>query len=138
MIGRASEKYFFLKTVDQITTRVIEPAMRKIIEELHSRGQEAVIAKECQSVSESGTLQYRHITLVLSADTRKPAYNFSPYPAIGFVADSHSETILVREKRVTATGKKESITGEYRIGEITEDLVARYIIAFLPKVLKKV
>lgn len=138
MVRQADEKYFFLKTVDQTMTKVIEPVMRGIIKELHSHDQEAVIVKQCQIITDSGTLQHRHITLILSADNKKPVYNFSPFPAISFVADSHSETILVREKRVTATGKKESITGECRIGEITEDLVAKYIRAFLPKVLKKV
>lgn len=137
-VSHASDKYFFLKNADQKMTTVVEPVMRGIIKELHSHGQEAVIVKQCQSISESGTLQYRHITLILSVDNKKPAYNFSPYPAIGFVADSHNETILVREKRSTAYSKKESITGAYRIDEITVDLVEKYIRAFLPKVLKKV
>ena len=137
-LRKASEQYLFLKNADQKMTTVIEPVMRSIIKELHSRGQEAVISKECQSISESGTLQYRHITLILSADNKKPAYNFSPYPAIGCVADSLNETILVREKKVTTTGKKENITGEYRIDEITAYLVEKYIKNFLPKVLKKV
>jgi hypothetical protein len=134
----AGDKYFFLKNADQKMTTVIEPLMRGIIKELHSYGQEAVIVKQCQSITPRGTLQYRHITLVLSGDKRKPAYNFSPYPAIGFIADSLNETILVREKRFTAYGKKESITGSYHIDEITVDLVEKYIRAFLPKVSKKV
>ena len=62
-LRKASEQYLFLKNADQKMTTVIEPVMRSIIKELHSRGQEAVISKECQSISESGTLQYRHITL---------------------------------------------------------------------------
>lgn len=138
MIRRAGEKYLFLKTVEEVTTKVIEPAMRKIIKELHSRGQEAIIARECQSITESGALRQRHITLILSDDNRKPAYNFLLYPAIGFVADSQNERILVQEKRVTATGKRENIAGECRIGEITGDLVEKYIRTFLPKVLKNV
>lgn len=134
---QASEKYFFLRNADKMMTTVIEPVMREIIKELRSRGQEAVIFREGQSISESGTLQYRHITVIFSADNRKPAYRFSAYPAIGFVADSHNETILVREKRITAAGKRERITGRYRIDEITGDLAEKHIRTFLPGVLKK-
>ena len=133
----ASDKYFFLRNVDKMMTAVIEPVMRGIIKELRSRGKEAVIVRESQSISESGTLQYRHITLILSTDDRKPVYRFSAYPGIGFVADSHNETILVREKRITAAGKRERITGRYRVDEITDDLAEKHIRTFLPGVLKK-
>ncbi|MBP7529983.1 MAG: hypothetical protein KA801_18830 [Syntrophorhabdaceae bacterium] len=134
---QAIDKYFFLKNADHRMTVVIEPVMKEISKELQSRGHESAIIKECQTLSKSGTLHHRHISLIIFTGDKKPACNLVKYPVIAFVADSEKRIVWVREKKIVAKDNRERNAGEYRIGEITRQLVEKHIHNFLREALRK-
>lgn len=136
-MNQAIDKYFFLKNADQRMTVVIEPVMKEISKELHHSGHESVIIKEHQTISKNGTLHHRHISLIISTPDKKPACNLVKYPAIAFVADSDKKIVWVREKKIAAKDNRERNAGEYRIGEITRQLVEKHIRNFLREALGK-
>jgi len=132
---QAADKYFFLKDVDHRMTIVIEPVMKEISKELQSRGHGSAIIKEYQSISDTGNLRHRHISLIIITDNKRPAYN-SKYSAIAFVANSNKKTVWVREKTIGSEGQRERNTGEYQVGEITRQLVEKHIRNFLLEALE--
>lgn len=134
---QAIDKYFFLKNADHRMTVVIEPVMKEISKELQSRGHESAIIKECQTISKNGTLHHRHISLIIFTRDKKPACNLVKCPAIAFVADSDKRIVWVREKKIVAKDNRERNVGEYRIGEITRQLVEKHIRNFLREALRK-
>lgn len=134
---QAVDKYFFLKEADKQMNTVIEPVMREIAAELQSRGRAATIFKECQTVTDNGTVQPRHISLILSTENKRPACGSSRHPSISFVADSDAKTVWVRERKISSRGKKEFNVGEYQVDQITRQLIEKHIRGFLPEALKK-
>jgi hypothetical protein len=135
-MSQAIDKYFFLKDADRRMTAVIEPVMKDISKKLQSHGHESAIVRESQSISQSGNLQHRHISLIILPRNRKPA-NLAKCPAIAFVANSDKKTVWVREKTMVSNRSRERTTGEYQLREITWQLVENHILDFLPETLRR-
>lgn len=134
--SQALDKYFFLKDADHRMTVVIEQVMKEVSKKLQLHGHESSIVREPQSISQSGDLRRRHISLIIFTGKTKPV-SPSKYPAIAFVANSDKKVVRVVEKTIASDGSKERNAGEYQIGEITRQVVERHIRLFLPEVLGK-
>jgi len=135
--SQAMDKYFFLKNADRRMTIVIEPVMREMSKRLRSHGHESVVVRESQSISNTGNLQHRHISLIVFARNGKPT-NLTKCPAIAFVANSDKKTVWVREKTMVSNGSRERNAGEYQVGAITRQLVEKHIRSFLPEALARI
>lgn len=135
-LSQALDRYFFLKDADHIMTAVIDPVMKEISKKLQSRGHGSIIVRESQSISDNGYLRLRHISLIITSRKTKPA-GPSKHPLISFVANSDRKTVWVLEKTIVADGSKERNAGEYKVGEITCQIVEKHIRRFLPEALGK-
>ncbi|OPY00733.1 MAG: hypothetical protein A4E60_02125 [Syntrophorhabdus sp. PtaB.Bin047] len=135
-LRQALDRYFFLKDAEHIMTAVIEPVMKEISMKLRSRGHESSIVRESQSISDSGYLRLRHISLIIAARKTKPA-GLAKHPVIAFVANSEKKMVWVLEKTIVPDGSKERNAGEYQVAEITRQIVEKHIRRFLPEALGK-
>jgi len=135
-LSQALDRYFFLKDAEHIMTAVIEPVMKEISKKLRSSGHESSIIMESQSISDSGCLRLRHISLIITARKTEPS-GLSKHPIIAFVANSDKKMVWVLEKTMVPDGSKERNAGEYRVGELTRQIVEKHIRCFLPEALGK-
>ena len=133
------ERDAFLSEFVDVRERVIRPVLDDIGAQLTRRGHQFSIDSRDFNPENSGSDNQAEITMrfYIGKSQARSHLNYE-YPSLSFIAQRHQKNVVLHSSNMTpGYGGSSGPRGNYKISEITKDLVTRELLKVISEVVDK-